>query len=314
MKTSHSFRSHFSNILGRRLGQLSLMLVSLFLLADGMPFLHAETSYQYKSAPGDYIGLGQSDRYNPQNATLSVSGDASYLTFSVSTDTEFWSVVLAAPIGEELHPGTYYNAERAAFRTGRSPGLDVYGDGRGCNQIWGSFAINQIETDTSGNVTLLDATFSQSCESATAPLLQGIVKYKMRPLSFSFVSDPGDYIGGGLSKSYFGATSLFSLTGSNTYLQYSVSGLRDSWLALISPPTGQTLKVGTYDTMRFADSMHAGLDFFGDGRGCNTSTGTLEISGITLDGSGKPTSLSATFEQHCEDATPALHGMINYYH
>ena len=281
--------------------------------AGAISLASAETSYQYRSQPGDYIGGGQSNHYSPQDATINIGGTAGNLTFSVTTATEFWYVNLAAPSGEELHAGTYYNAERAAFRTGRSPGLDVYGDGRGCNQIYGTFAINQIETDLSGNITLLDASFSQQCESPTAPFLNGTIMYKAKPLTYGFISDPGDYIGGGITKSYAGATSLFSLSGSDTYLQYSASGLRDSWIAIMSPPTGQHLQAGIYDTMRFADSTHAGLDVFGDGRGCNTSTGILTISAVTFDGAGNAKALSATFEQHCEGAPAALHGTIHYY-
>ena len=290
-----------------------LILLGVDALAAGAS-ASTETSYSYKSQPGDYIGGGGSNHYTPKDATISVSGTAEYLTFSVTTDTEFWYITLAAPAGEQLHPGTYYNAERAPFRTGRAPGLDVSGDGRGCNEVWGNFAINQIATNLSGEITLLDANFTQYCESPTAPALNGIVKFQARPLSYSFVSDPGDYIGGGATKSYEGATSLFSLTGNATSLQYSVSGERDNWTAVISAPTGQQLQARTtYDTARFADSTHAGLDVFGDGRGCNTSTGTLTIIAITFDGQGSVTSLSATFEQHCEGAPPALHGKIHYY-
>lgn len=37
------------------------------------------------------------------------------------------------------------------------------------------------------------------------------------------------------------------------------------------------------------------------------------ISAITFDGAGNLKALSATFEQHCEGAPPALHGTIHYY-
>jgi hypothetical protein len=42
-------------------------------------------------------------------------------------------------------------------------------------------------------------------------------------------------------------------------------------------------------------------------------TGTLNITAITFDAQGNVTSLSATFEQHCEGQTPALKGTIHYY-
>jgi hypothetical protein len=271
------------------------------------------TQYSYVSEPGDYIGGGGSNHYTSANANISVNGTADNMTFSVTTSTEFWYVNLAAPQDEKLHPGNFYNAERAPFRTGRAPGLDVFGDGRGCNEVWGTFTIYQITTNTEGGITMLDAAFTQRCESSTAPTLKGVVKFNALPLSYDFISDPGDYIGGGIKKAYYGNTSTFWLSGSDTYLQYSVSGKRDNWTALIAAPLGQHLHLGTYSTARSADATHAGLDVFGDGRGCNESKGTLRITAITLDGQGNVTGLSATFEQHCESAAAALHGRIHYY-
>ena len=311
--TSFHDRSHTSGI--RKSGMAAVIAVAALsavsATADGINA--GRTLYRYSSEPGDYIGGGQSNRYTPADGTISVSGTAQYLTFSVFTDTEFWFVTIAAPQGERLHPGTFDNAERAPFRTGRSPGLDVSGDGRGCNQVWGSFAINQIGTDQSGNVTLLDATFSQNCESETAPALHGTVLYDARRLSYAFDSDPGDYIGGGVSKEYENSTSIFTLSGNASSLTYSISGERDNWSARIAAPTGQTLQPGmTYDVARFADATHAGLDVSGNGRGCNQTTGTLTIDTLAVSGQGNASVLGATFEQHCEGGAPALRGTIHH--
>jgi hypothetical protein len=269
--------------------------------------------YQYTSESGDYVGGGGAERYTPANATLSVKGTAAFLTVSVRNDTDSWSIDLAAPLGEKLHRGMYYDAERAAFRTGTAPGLDVSGNHRGCNEVWGSFAINQIATNEAGKVIMLDATFTQHCESPTAPTLEGRVMLNAQPLSYDFKSDPGDYIGGGMAKTYLGATSTFSLNGTKEALQYRVSGEGDNWTALIEAPTGRRLRARTYTTARFADANHAGLDVFGNGRGCNESTGTLTITTITLDGRGNINDLAARFEQHCEGAAAALRGTIRYH-
>ena len=274
------------------------------------------TVFQYTSAPGDYIGAGASARYTPANSTISISGTAANLTVTIrpsSPALTLWHVDLAAPRGELLRPGRYYDAERAAFRTGRAPGIDVGGDGRGCNKIWGSFSIMQIATDGAGNVTMLDAAFTQRCEGPSSPPLKGIVKFKAPPLSYAFRSEAGDYVGGGAAKVYYGDTSIFTLSGNAASLQYTVSGQRDNWTALISAPAGQQLQPGTYNTARFADSTHARLDIFGNGRGCNGTTGTLRIISIAKDTGGNVIGLYATFEQHCEGATPALRGTIRYY-
>jgi hypothetical protein len=58
------------------------------------------------------------------------------------------------------------------------PGLDVSEEGRGCNNVFGSFVIKTISADTLGTVNRLDATFTQHCESPDAPPMTGVVKYR----------------------------------------------------------------------------------------------------------------------------------------
>lgn len=280
--------------------------------ASGTPT--AVTRYTYTSQAGDYIGQGVTATYKPSTATITAGGSADYVRFHVSTGDEWWDVDLAAPQGEKLHPGVYRDAERASFRTGRSPGLDVSGDGRGCNEVYGQFSVNQIETDTSGAITVLDATYTQHCESATAPALKGVVKYRAHPLSYAYTSDPGDYIGQGTSKTHTGSTSTFSLGARGNGIQYGVSGKREYWTALLTPPTGEQFQAGhTYQAERSSATGVAGLDVFGDGRGCNTVTGELTITKLARGTDGAVKAFAATFVQHCEGGGPALHGTIHYY-
>jgi hypothetical protein len=232
----------------------------------------------------------------------------------VSTADTWWTVELAAPAGEQLKPGVYRNAERAAFRTGRSPGLDVSGDGRGCNEVYGQFSVNQIETDTSGAITVLDASYTQHCENADAPALKGVVKYRAYPLSYAYTSDPGDYIGQGATQTHLGATSTFSLSSYGDGVQYDVSGKREYWTALLTPPDGEQFVAGhTYQAERFHGAGVAGLDVFGNGRGCNTVTGELTVTKLARGDDGTVKAFAATFVQHCEGGEPALHGTIHYY-
>ena len=131
------------------------------------------TDYRYTSEPGDYIGSGGRGAFTSANSTISISGTNAYLTVNITNGNERWSVDLAAPRGEKLRPGKHYDAERAAFRTGLAPGLDVSGNGRGCNEVWGQFSIRQNSADSTGKVTMLEATFIQHCESARAPRAEG---------------------------------------------------------------------------------------------------------------------------------------------
>jgi hypothetical protein len=141
-------------------------------VADG------DTSYWFRSTGGDYIGQGATASYVPSDSTsIVVDGDAAYLTFRVYTGDEWWDVSFAAPSGETLHPGTYTGAQRAPFRGDGHPGLDLGGDGRGCNQVAGDFVVHEIRSDPLGNVLSLDASFVQHCEWAIRPPLEGRVRY-----------------------------------------------------------------------------------------------------------------------------------------
>jgi heat shock protein HslJ len=53
-----------------------------------------------------------------------------------------------------------------------------------------------------------------------------------------------------------------------------------------------------------------GLSIFGNGAGCNTVTGSYQVEELTLTAGGG-TSFTATFEQHCEGAAPALRGCVH---
>jgi hypothetical protein len=276
----------------------------------------AQTSYSFTSESGDYIGAGRTAGYTAPPATINLSGGADYVRIFVSSGNDDWSIDIAAPRGEKLHPGTYNDAERASFRTGRSPGLDVSGDGRGCNEVWGQFAIDQIETDAAGAVTVFEARFVQRCESATAAKLNGTVKFRALPLSYHFASDSGDYIGGGVTKNYTGATSIFNVQGTTSDLYFTVSGQRDDWTVELAPAPGEQLKVGTYNNAVRVISRGAGqpgLDVYGDGRGCNALTGSFKITELVADSTGAIKALAATYEQHCEGGAPALKGTVHYY-
>jgi len=276
----------------------------------------ANTSYSFRSEAGDYIGGGQSASYQAPPATIVARGTAADLTISVTSGDDWWFIDLAAPRGDVLRPGVYRDAERASFRTGRSPGLDVGGNGRGCNQVFGQFTIEQIEVDAAGSIAVLDASFIQRCESATAPRLFGTVAFRAFPLSYQFSSDPGDYIGGGRTRAYTNSTSVFSLAGTAAGLRFGVSGQRDNWSVELAPPAGEQLRPGRYvDAQRasFREPGHPGLDVSGNGRGCNTLTGSFTITELVTDATGAVVALAATFEQHCEGAAPALRGTIHFY-
>jgi len=270
------------------------------------------TEYRYTSEPGDYIGQGLSEVFS-EPSQIAISGKADFVQATVG-DAGGWNLWFRAPEGQLLQPGVYRHAERASFATGRSPGLDVFGNGRGCNEVFGRFAVNQIRNDADGNVTALDVRFVQRCEAADAPALRGWFRYRVAPLSYAFTSDPGDYMGGGVTRRYEGATTVFRSYQLFGGARIDVSGERDDWSVILMPPDGTTLVDGEYlDARRFPDATHPGLDVTGDGRGCNEVAGSFEILAIRFHANGAVKRLHATFEQHCDGAAAALRGEIHFH-
>jgi hypothetical protein len=145
------------------------------------------TSYTYVSNPGDYIGQGLAATYTDPPASFILAhlygpyADPPTVSTGfevyVTSGSDWWYINIAPPIGQNLRVGTYTGAERAAFRTGSAPGLDVYGDGRGCNTLSGSFTVSTLLTTKAGTITGVVASFTQYCESSTAAL-NGTVHFK----------------------------------------------------------------------------------------------------------------------------------------
>jgi len=74
-----------------------------------------------------------------------------------------------------LGVGMYANASRAAFAPPGTPGLDISGDGRGCNKLSGTFWIHEI--DWSGDfLKHVLLAFEQHCENGSATL-RGCINY-----------------------------------------------------------------------------------------------------------------------------------------
>jgi hypothetical protein len=147
-----------------------------------MPPAHAASSVAgfvtMYSDPNESIGIGKPRLfYSPGNAAISVWGDTSYLTVSMSGGTlgDSFMMNFAAPIGQTLHAGAYLRVQRAAFRTADYAGMDIFGSGRGCNKVSGRFDVKDIQTSANGEITALWLTYEQHCEG-WVPALFGEVR------------------------------------------------------------------------------------------------------------------------------------------
>lgn len=143
------------------------------------------TVFTLTSAPGDYIGQGRRLMIRPNPFTFTgirQSFDNS-LHFSItdfvspSPPYSFWYAEFSAPSGARVTPGIYLNATRYPFQAAGAPGLSIHGDGRGCNESFGSFTVFEATYDNAGELLTFAADFQQRCESQMAPLLTGSVRY-----------------------------------------------------------------------------------------------------------------------------------------
>jgi hypothetical protein len=138
----------------------------------------------FSGDPGDYISGGQAYSYSTEagdRLNVFASGDNNSIGVSVSgANGDWWDLRLAAPRGQALTSGTYTGATRWPFQAPDDPGLDLGGNGRGCNMLTGSFTIENVTFGPFGYVQTLDATYEQHCEG-WEPALRGDVHISNPP-------------------------------------------------------------------------------------------------------------------------------------
>jgi hypothetical protein len=133
--------------------------------------------------------------------------------------------------------------------------------------------------------------------------------------AFTVDSDPGAYVGVGETLTYTSDNATIAATGDSSLSMSAIQGnyMDHYWYANLAPPTGGSFVAGvTYSTTRFPSDSTAGLDVYGDGRGCSASSGSLKVLEVSFGGEGVVDAFAATYEQHCEDETPALFGELRY--
>src|SRR5439155_22233262 len=89
----------------------------------------------------------------------------------------WWSADFVPGQGDIIVAGSSYpNAHRYPFN-GTGPGLDISGNGRGCNTLNGSFTVTWTDFAADGRLRSFGVTFEQHCEGAT-PALRGTFEFR----------------------------------------------------------------------------------------------------------------------------------------
>jgi hypothetical protein len=290
-----------------------------------------------QSDSADYIGGGINYIYTQANATLSVSAAGGHLTVGVGGDQNWSGNFTTMTALTSLRPGYYGQLERYPFNNPVKGGLDWEGDGRGCNTLTGWFVVDSI-TYSNGALSSIDLRFEQHCEGG-GPALHGRIHWApgdttapagpvvpapaslwqppsaALPASGDFAylqSDSGDYIGGGATNLYTG-TSAPVVTGvSATHVSVGVGGWSGDFQGMNSLSRLEPGYYGNLQRYPFNNPVTGGLDWSGNGSGCNTLSGWFVVDSITYVGVTL-TAIELRFEQHCEGVTAAMRGKIRWH-
>lgn len=149
---------------------------TLSISGSASDFISQGRSYSYSTSKGDAMTIAASSTGSAVH--LQVDGHN-----GVTWTLGFAAPGTVAPINGKpvvLVPGTYNDAHRMP-QNGNGPGLDLGGDGRGCNTVNGSFTIIDAVFGPPGYVQKFDATFVQHCEGLT-PAASGEVHISNPPV------------------------------------------------------------------------------------------------------------------------------------
>jgi hypothetical protein len=290
------------------------------------------------SDAGDYIGGGQTYSYSKANALIALTAQGGLLGVGITGDQAWQGDFQLPNTYSKLEAGTYGGLTRYPFDSPAVGGLSWSGEGRGCNTLTGSFTITKI-TYNGDSISELDLQFVQYCESGSAAL-HGEIYWNasdttsppgpvappaglwqppagVTPATGSYVyleSQPGDYIGAGGSYVYTNATAVLTFAANGGHLGVGVQG-NEGWGGDFQAMNSLSqLQVGYYANLErfpFNNPVRGGLDWSGEGRGCNTLSGWFVVDSVTYSGT-TATAIDLRFEQHCEGGAPALHGKIHW--
>ncbi len=148
----------------------------------------------------------------------------------------------------------------------------------------------------------------------------GSLSFIVPQTEFSFVSEPGEYVGGGQTLSYSPENANFSVSRSpsNNSIGFwirSFTNTSDYWSVNFAAPAGESLEVGTYTGATrypFQDAEDPGIAISGQHRGYNTSVGEFTITQLITGADGSIENFAATFWYASYDSAPLMTGEINF--
>lgn len=131
-----------------------------------------EATVELTSDEGDYIGAGGTYSYRTPEDALDVVGGRRQLKVEGAP----YGIEVEAPKGQSLKSGSSFATTRYPFND-EGGGLDVSGDGRGCNKSTGTVTVESAAYTRKGHLKSIALTFEQHCDGAE-PALRGRFSYR----------------------------------------------------------------------------------------------------------------------------------------
>lgn len=132
-----------------------------------------------------------------------------------------------------------------------------------------------------------------------------------RPSSLAFVSEPGDPIGQGQTRSFSDVTTARQ---SQNQTEVIASDGTSEYRLVLRAPEGEPLRRGVYEGAVLASWDAPGdrpaMHFYGDNRGCDSVDGRFEIEQIRFGAFGYVQTLKGHFEQRCNGSGATLWGDV----
>jgi uncharacterized repeat protein (TIGR01451 family) len=136
--------------------------------------------------------------------------------------------------------------------------------------------------------------------------------------TYHLVSEPGDWVGEGITRTFTPANSTlyFMRRNSDNGVDFGVVDNASDWLwdVSVTAPHAAVLVPDNYEeALRYPFNSPAkpGLAAFGEWRGCNEVDGRHVVREVVFGTAGEVLRFAADFEQHC-DGGPALRGYVRY--
>jgi hypothetical protein len=300
----------------------------------------ASGNYVYlESESGDYIGLGGGYLYTSVDSIISVTRENNYVRVSIAGDKYWTGDFQGMNTLNRLKVGYYGDLDGYPIYNPAKGGMAWSGDGRACNTLTGWFAVDSVTYD-GASLVAIDLRFEQHCEGAAAAL-HGEIHWDandttgppgpivpppadlwspapgITPASGNYVyleSQKGDAIGLGKNYLYTLADANIRLDVYGNYLSLRIDG-DENWSGSFQTMSTLTrFEAGYYGDLTRTSGQNpakGGLDWGGEGRGCNGLTGWFAVDNVTYDGEAL-TAIDLRFEQHCDGDIPALHGEIHW--